>query len=60
LPEWLAGTLTLEELGAGALKLDDELADIDDPRLRAELLAEAAAAEAAAEVVGEFDHDQED
>jgi hypothetical protein len=58
LPEWMAGALKLDELGAGALKLDDELAAIDDPRLRAELLAEAAAAEAAAEVVGEFDHDQ--
>jgi hypothetical protein len=59
-PDWLKGALTLQELGAGALKLEDEIEAVDNPYLRAELLAEAAAAEAAAEVVGEFDHDQED
>jgi len=44
--------LTLRELGAGALKLADELAYIDDPRLRAELLAQAAEDEAALEAEG--------
>src|SRR6476620_6286707 len=38
LPEWMAGALTMRELAAGALKLDNVLADIDDPRLRAEHL----------------------
>jgi len=52
LPKWLEGMLTLRELGADALKLADELAYIDDPRLRAELLAQAAEDEAALEAEG--------
>jgi hypothetical protein len=53
LPEWMAGALTMRELAAGALKLDNVLADIDDPRLRAELLAQAAEDEAAQEAEGD-------
>jgi hypothetical protein len=49
LPDWMASMLTMRELAAGALKLEDVLADVDDPRLRAELLAQAAADEAKAE-----------
>jgi hypothetical protein len=48
-PDHLAGMMTLKELTAGALKLEDVLADIDDPQLRAEVLAQAAADEAALE-----------
>ena len=45
--------MTLQELSAGALKLEDELATVDDPLLRAEMLARAAAAEAAQEADGD-------
>ena len=60
IPDWMKGAMTLEELSAGALKLEDEIANEHDPVLRAQLVAEAAAAEAAQEDEDEGEGDEDE